>query len=157
MTSSWAPTASAVSVGVASGPSELAAHFSVRHAVFVVGQRLFEGSDRDARDVVSTTLHAVARVDGEVVGTVRLYRLGPDGLWKGDRLAVLPGARIHRLGGRLVQFAVDTAGALGGTRMVAQVQLSNVRFFEHLGWACDGDAAVYCGVMHQPMAIFPGP
>ena len=50
-------------------------------------------------------------------------------------------------------FAVRTAGALGGVRMVAQVQVPNVRFFERLGWSRDGDAALYHGVMHQPMAI----
>ena len=83
---------------------------------------------------------------------MRLYPLG-GGLWKGDRLAVLPDARVHRLGGEFVQFAVRTAGALGGSRMIAQVQVANVRFFERLGWACDGEAAVYRGVMHQPMAI----
>ena len=86
------------------------------------------------------------------MGTVRLYPLG-DGLWKGDRLAVLPDARVHRLGGLLVQFAVRTAGELGGARMIAQVQVANVRFFERLGWVCDGEAAIYRGVMHQPMAI----
>ena len=37
--------------------------------------------------------------------------------------------------------------------MVAQVQVANVRFFERLGWVCDGEAALYRGVMHQPMAI----
>jgi hypothetical protein len=37
--------------------------------------------------------------------------------------------------------------------MVAQVQVANVRFFERLGWACDGPPGPYCGVMHQPMAI----
>ncbi len=50
-------------------------------------------------------------------------------------------------------FAVATAGALGGRVMVAQVQVANVRFFERLGWVREGDAALYCGVMHQPMAI----
>jgi hypothetical protein len=37
--------------------------------------------------------------------------------------------------------------------MVAQVQVANVRFFERLGWSADGPAALYRGVMHQPMAI----
>ena len=37
--------------------------------------------------------------------------------------------------------------------MVAQVQAANVRFFERLGWVRDGEPAMYCGVMHQPMAI----
>jgi putative N-acetyltransferase (TIGR04045 family) len=94
----------------------------------------------------------VGLVDGEVVGTVRLYPLAGR-LWKGDRLAVLPGARVHRLGAQLVQFAVAAAGARGGTRMVAQVQVANVRFFERLGWSCDGPPGPYRGVMHQPMAI----
>jgi hypothetical protein len=31
--------------------------------------------------------------------------------------------------------------------------VANVRFFERLGWSCDGEAAPYRGVMHQPMAI----
>ena len=84
-----------------------------------------------------------------VVGAVRLYPLSGT-LWKGDRLAVLPG---HRAGAELVNFAVRTAGERGGTRMVAQVQVTNVRFFERLGWVRDGEPAMYRGVMHQPMAI----
>jgi putative N-acetyltransferase (TIGR04045 family) len=146
MISSSAPTAE---IAVASDPE---AHFAVRHRVFVELQGLFAGTDRDAHDDDPATLHVVASVDGALVGTVRLYPLG-DGLWKGDRLAVLPDARVHRLGGALVSFAVRTAGSLGGRVMVAQVQVANVRFFERLGWVRDGDAAVYCGVMHQPSAI----
>jgi putative N-acetyltransferase (TIGR04045 family) len=119
--------------------------------VFVVQQALF-ADDRDARDSDAATLHAVGVVGGEVVGTVRLYPL-EGRCWKGDRLAVLPGARVHQLGAQLVQFAVAAAGARGGTRMVAQVQVPNVRFFERLGWSCDGAPGPYCGVMHQPMAI----
>ena len=69
-----------------------------------------------------------------------------------DRLAVLPSARVHRLGGTLVRFAVRTAGELGGARMVAQVQVANVPFFEWLGWVRDGEPGLYRGVMHQPMA-----
>jgi putative N-acetyltransferase (TIGR04045 family) len=146
MISSSAPTAE---LAVA---TDLAAHLAVRHRVFVELQGLFVGTDRDARDDDPDTLHVVATVDGVVVGTVRLYPLG-SGVWKGDRLAVLPDARVHRLGGALVDFAVQSAGSLGGRVMVAQVQVANVRFFERLGWVRDGDAAPYCGVMHQPMAI----
>jgi putative N-acetyltransferase (TIGR04045 family) len=148
--SSPAPAASAV-CRLAAGRAELDAHFAVRRAIFVVVQGLFE-DDRDERDGLLSTLHAVAEVGGEILGAVRLYPLA-GGLWKGDRLAVLPEARVHRLGGMLVDFAVHTAGARGGERMIAQVQVANVRFFEHLGWVRDGDAAPYRGVMHQPMAI----
>jgi putative N-acetyltransferase (TIGR04045 family) len=137
---------------VAAGAAELEAHFAVRRAIFVEAQALFPGDDRDEWDSSPDTLHAVGLVDGAVAGAVRLYPLG-DGLWKGDRLAVLPDARAQRLGGELVRFAVRTAGERGGHTMVAQIQLPNMRFFEHLGWRADGPAGEYHGVMHQPMAI----
>jgi GNAT superfamily N-acetyltransferase len=88
-------------------------------------------------------------------GTVRLYPLaeGGAGLWQGDRLAVLPAFRHGSLGGSLVRFAVRTAGERGGARMVAMIQLANVRFFLALGWALDGDVADFHGRTHQPMAI----
>jgi putative N-acetyltransferase (TIGR04045 family) len=130
-------------------------HLAVRHQVFVEQQGLFADTDVDEWDSRPSTLHAVAVADDVVVGTVRLYPLG-DGLWKGDRLAVLPSARVYRLGAALVQFAVATAGSLGGSRMVAQVQVSNVRFFERLGWSVDGEVAPYHGALHQPMAIALG-
>ena len=151
--SSSAPTASAAGCRLAGGEGELAAHFDVRRCVFVEQQRLFDSSDRDERDERGDTLHAIGVVDGSVVGAVRLYPLDAHGLWKGDRLAVLPDARVRHVGALLVRFAVATAGELGGREMVARVQLPNVRFFERLGWHADGPPALYVGVMHQSMAI----
>ena len=133
--------------------ADLIAHFAVRRHVFVEAQGLFEHDDRDARDDDAATLHAVGLAGDHVAGAVRLYPFGPDGLWKGDRLAVLPADRVHRLGALLVRFAVATAGERGGRRMVAQIQLPNVRYFERLGWERDGEAAMAFGVVHQPMAI----
>jgi putative N-acetyltransferase (TIGR04045 family) len=145
MSSTFSP-ARVASPRLAASAAELEGHFAVRHAVFVEQQKLFE-DDRDEHDV--DALHAIAVAGGAVIGAVRLYPLSGS-IWKGDRLAVLPG---HRAGADLVNFAVRTAGERGGTRMVAQVQVANVRFFERLGWVPDGDAARYRGVMHQPMAI----
>jgi putative N-acetyltransferase (TIGR04045 family) len=159
MTSSSTPVTSGTGLTVAYAAHELEAHFAVRHQVFVEDQGLFKGTDRDAHDDEAATLHVVAMVDGEIVGAVRLYPLRGN-LWKGDRLAVLPSARVHQLGGELVRFAVRTASACGGRRMVAQVQVPNVRFFERLGWVREGSPAHYAGIMHQPMAIAlgrPGP
>jgi putative N-acetyltransferase (TIGR04045 family) len=129
-----------------------AAHFAVRRAVFVDEQAMFAGDDRDERDARITTLHAIGIAGGRVAGAVRLYSLR-DGDWKGDRLAVLPVARHGALGARLVRFAVATAGARGGTRMVAMIQLPNVAFFESLGWRRDGATVAFHGRPHQPMAI----
>ena len=152
-TVSSSPRATSAICRLACAADEFAAHYAVRQRVFVEDQALFDGTDEDARDRMPGTLHVIGLSEGEVAGAVRLYPLDDAGLWKGDRLAVLPEARVRRLGALLVQFAVATAGARGGHTMVAQIQLPNVRFFEHLGWSTDGPPAPYHGVMHQPMAI----
>jgi hypothetical protein len=81
---------------------------------------------------------------------VRLYPLD-EGLWQGDRLAVLPGHRASMVGAELVRFAVATAASLGGRHMRAQIQLPNVRFFQRLGWLRVGTPAPYHGIDHQLM------
>jgi putative N-acetyltransferase (TIGR04045 family) len=134
------------------GPRQRAAHFAVRRAVFVDEQELFAADDRDERDTSPATLHAIGLAGGRVAGAVRLYPLGGRD-WKGDRLAVLREARHGMLGARLVRFAVHTAGARGGERMVAMIQVPNVAFFESLGWQRDGAAVGFHGRPHQPMAI----
>lgn len=138
----------------AAGPDELGEHFELRRRVFVVEQGIFAIDDRDLHDEDERTLHVLGLVDGSVGGAVRLYPLDPSGeLWKGDRLAVLPEHRACHLGARLVRFAVATAGELGGRRMMAHIQLPNVRFFEHLGWGPEGAPSPFQGVEHQLMEI----
>ena len=133
---------------------ELAVHHRIRHQVFVEEQRLFDGSDVDGHDAAPDVIRVLGLSRSVPAGTVRLFPLGPgDGLWQGDRLAVLPAFRAHGLGAPLVRFAVATAAGLGGREMVAHIQLPNVSFFEHLGWEKGGDVEAYVGVPHQPMAI----
>ncbi len=138
---------------VVAGPAEAATHHAIRRQVFVVEQHLFEGDDRDEHDEDPATLHVIGLVGGVPGGTVRLYPLEERGLWKGDRLAVLPEFRRHGLGAPLVQYAVRTAGQRGGDQMIAYIQLPNVRFFRALGWQPVGEPAPYVGVIHQQMAI----
>src|SRR4051812_11395615 len=120
--------ARALACRVAAGTDELALHYAIRRTVFCAEQGMFgardDRDDRDDRDRDGATLHAVGAEDGVVGGTVRLYPLDDDGgrLWQGDRLAVLPAFRHGSLGGSLVRFAVRTAGARGGERMVAMIQ-----------------------------------
>jgi putative N-acetyltransferase (TIGR04045 family) len=147
-----APRRSAdLDVRVARSEQDLAAHHRVRHAVFVQEQGIFELSDIDAWD--PDAVHVVASLGPLVVGAVRLYPLDEAGLWQGDRLAVLADARRLRVGAPLVRFAVATAGELGGTRMIARVQVANVPFFLHLGWSRVGTTAEYRGHSHQRMLI----
>jgi len=142
------------------GPAELAAHFRVRHQVFVAEQGLFggpgagPGADRDGRDDDPATVHVIGLAGGVICGTVRLYPLdGSASRWQGDRLAVLAGHRRHGLGAPLVRFAVREAGARGGRVMEAYIQPPNVAFFEWLGWQRAGGTVRYAGIPHQRMVI----
>lgn len=140
---------------------ERAAHFRIRHQVFVIEQGLFRdgnGRDRDAHDDDPATIHVVGLADGVACGTVRLYPLpGAPGRWKGDRLAVLASHRHHGLGAPLVRFAVGAAARRGGREMEAYVQPANVTFFRWLGWRRIGGLVPYAGLPHQRMLIGLGP
>ena len=138
---------------VARSVEERARHFAVRHEVFVVEQQIFAGDDHDGYDDNPSTVHAIGVADGITGGAVRLYPTCGTGQWKGDRLAVLPSHRHGALGASLVRFAVATAGAQGGDRMVAMIQLPNVPFFQSLGWRESGAVEPFHGIAHQPMEI----
>ena len=138
---------------LATSSEEVALHLRVREEVFVREQALFEESDRDEHDDDAATLHVLGLCGPVVGGVVRLYPLDEAGLWKGDRLAVLPLFRKLALGAALVRFAVRTAGERDGDVMIAYVQTQNVRFFELLGWHCVGEPFEYVGQPHQKMAI----
>ena len=147
----------AVTCLAATSDEELATHHMIRTAVFVHEQGFFRVSDRDEHDEDPSTAKVLA-MDGPVAGgAVRLYPLGEPGLWKGDRLAVLPPFRPRGLGAHLVRFAVRTAGERGGELMIAHVQPRNVVFFRRLGWQTVGEPVEYVGHAHQQMSIRLGP
>ncbi len=136
-----------------SSSEEVAIHYAIREAVFVGEQGLFEGTDQDPRDEDPATIHVLALCGQVAGGAVRLYPLDEPGLWKGDRLAVLPAFRRRALGAPLVRFAVRTAGEAGGNLMIAHIQPQNVTFFERLGWHRVGVPEEFTGRTHQQMAI----
>jgi putative N-acetyltransferase (TIGR04045 family) len=124
--------------------------------VFVCEQGLFAGrrdGDRDVHDRDPATIHVIGVAGDDLCGTVRLYPLPGPGLWKGDRLAVLPDYRHLGLGAPLVRFAVTAAAARGGRQMEAFIQPANVLFFERLGWQRAGSLVDYAGIPHQRMVI----
>lgn len=142
----------AVTCRAATTPEELDIHHEIRRQVFVEEQGFFQGTDRDEHDDHSATIHVLGLCGDVAGGAVRLYPL-QEGLWKGDRLAVLPPFRRRGLGAPLVRFAVRTAARRGGHRMIAHIQPPNVAFFERLGWYRVGDPGEYVGRPHQMMAI----
>lgn len=143
----------AVSCRLVDGDDERELHLRIRHEVFVAEQRVFSPSDRDERDAEPATRHALGLLGSVAAGAVRFYPLAEPGVWKGDRLAVLPAFRHHRLGPPLVRFAVATAAAAGGSQMIAHIQPQNVALFARLGWRPVGEPVEYVGRPHQQVVI----
>lgn len=143
----------AVTCHLAGTAAERELHHRIRHEVFVCEQAFFHVEDRDTHDTEPATLHALALLGQIAVGAVRLYELPHPGLWRGDRLAVLPEFRHRSIGVPLVRFAVRTAAERGGRQMVAHIQPQNVPFFCRLGWRPVGSITTYVGRPHQQMAI----
>lgn len=144
---------SQLSCRAAATNDERTLHWRIRREVFVREQGVFDADDLDRFDRREETVHALGLCGPVAVGTVRFYPLDEPGLWKGDRLAVLPRFRRFGLGGPLVRFAVRTAGMLGGKQMIAYIQPQNVAVFEHLGWIGTGPLVDYVGQPHQKMVI----
>lgn len=130
---------------------DLAAHYAIRHRVFVIEQGVLVLTDVDENDDRERVVHVLASNKGTCAGSVRLYPLDGNGRWKGDRLAVLSDHRTTIVGAQLVRFATATAAAMGGRLMEASIQLANVKFFERLGWVCNGEPTLVFGLPHQTM------
>lgn len=135
------------------GTADLAAHFIIRHRVFVNEQGVLVLTDVDRWDDHAKVVHVLAARGHSCAGTVRLYPLDAHGRWRGDRLAVLEQHRESFIGAQLVRFATATAAAQRGRVMEASVQPANVTFFERLGWCCDGSEYPYLGLPHQRMVF----
>ena len=126
---------------------ELQAAYKVRHEIFVKEQKLFNKSDRDEYD--SRAIHIVALLEDEVVGTVRVYERD-SGVWFGSRLAVQRSFR-GRVGGLLVQKAIETVQEREAKQFFAYVQLHTVSFFKRRRWKPVGEPVDYQGKPHQLM------
>lgn len=126
---------------------ERAVCFKIREQVFVDEQKLFLGSDLDAHDMAA--VHIAAEINGNIIGTVRIYREEVD-VWVGGRLAVKKKYR-GKAGRLLVLKAVEIVKANNAKVFKAIIQADNVPFFINLKWKSVGDLFLHHGQMHQLM------
>lgn len=124
--------------------------FRIRKAIFVQEQKLFKDTDEDEND--PNGIHLVAKHDGHVIGTVRVYPAGTgNGNWIGGRLAVKKGFRASGAGELLVREAVAIVKKQACNHFTAHIQEKNVAFFEQLGWKSVGPLKDHFGKPHQLM------
>ncbi len=121
----------------------------IRHQVFVNEQGLFQGTDTDENDRKST--HLVAELDGQIIGTVRVFPMNDNGHWIGGRLAIQKECRGSGAGELLVKEAMRFVKKKGCATFTARIQEENIPFFVQFGWRPLGGLHEYRGRIHQQM------
>jgi radical SAM protein (TIGR04043 family)/putative N-acetyltransferase (TIGR04045 family) len=128
---------------------ELARAMAIRHQVFVDEQRVFRETDADENDRKST--HLVAELDGQIIGTVRVFPVNDNGHWIGGRLAIQREYRGSGAGELLVREAMSLVKKKGCATFIARIQEENIPFFVQVGWRPSGLLHEYRGRIHQQM------
>ena len=126
------------------GPDDMPAVFALRHEVFVIGQDVPEELERDELDAVSD--HAVAIVDGTVVGTGRLL---PDGTV--GRMAVSDGVRGQGIGAAVLAVLEDRARERGLPAVELHAQVHALGFYERYGYVPFTEVYLEAGIEHRSM------
>lgn len=123
---------------------DMPALFRLRHEVFVVGQGVPEELERDELDAVSD--HAVALVDGTVVGTGRLLPAGIVG-----RMAVAESARGLGVGAAVLGCLEERARERGFGVVELHAQVSAAGFYDKAGYTPYGEVYLEAGIEHVSM------
>jgi predicted GNAT family N-acyltransferase len=116
----------------------------IRMAVFVEEQRVPAEIEMDDQD--AACVHALAYVQGTVVGTGRLL---PDGHI--GRMAVLRGYRASGVGGAILACLVAEARRRGMTELVLSAQTHAIGFYRKHGFREAGAIFEEAGIPHQEM------
>ncbi|MCL2655933.1 MAG: GNAT family N-acetyltransferase [Betaproteobacteria bacterium] len=118
--------------------------FPVREAVFVREQGVPVEIEQDEWD--ARALHAVALLNGSVVGTGRLL---PDGHI--GRLAVLQRARGFGVGKALISALMEEARKSGMQSVALHAQTHATSFYVAMGFRREGEEFIEAGIPHIAM------
>ena len=137
------------SVRYASTEADRDAAFALRREVFEVEQNVPRPLDRDSFDHQAN--HVVAFDDsGRCVGTGRFVRRDNRVVQVG-RMAVAADHRRHGVGALVIDALERMAVLRGIAEVVLHAQLPSVKFFEHRGYAQEGEVFQEEGVPHVRM------
>lgn len=117
---------------------------ALRYEVFVVGQNVPEDLEWDGEDAACQ--HALAFMDGTVVGTGRLTTGGKIG-----RMAVLERARGRGVGAGILTHLMAQARALGLSEVRLNAQTHALEFYARHGFVAHGDEFDEAGIAHRHM------
>ena len=129
-----------------------AAAYAIRHAVFVEEQGIAEELEIDACDPIAE--HALAFIDGQSVGTARVYLDGQDpSIARIGRMAVLKAFRGQGIGTALLGEVVRAGMIRGASVFELHAQQSAVPFYAKLQFKPSGVPFDEVGILHQRMHL----
>jgi len=120
---------------------------TIRRLVFIEEQGVPAELEWD-ESLDRVCLHALARIDGQAVGTARLL---PDAHI--GRMAVLPAFRRHRIGSALLMALVQAARARGEPAVELSAQTYVRAFYARHGFEAYGPLYDDAGIEHQMMRL----
>ena len=135
-----------VKCALADWQSERAQLEGIRRAVFVEEQQIPESDEWDDED--ATSVHVLARLNRDPVGTGRLNPAGKIG-----RIAVIAGQRGRGIGLQILLRLLEEARRLGIREPYLHAQVQAVPFYEKLGFEKQGDAFDEAGIPHVRMSL----
>ena len=140
-----------ITVKLVETPAELEGAFSLRIRVFVGEQGVPADIELDEFDTADDTVHAVALLDGVVIGTGRLL---PDVDGKGPhigRMAVEQERRRDGVGGRVLSFLEGQGRAQGFRKITLHAQEYVKSFYAGHGYREVGEVFEEAGIPHREM------
>jgi predicted GNAT family N-acyltransferase len=147
MTTSEDASPRVIEVRRVTGPEDMETIYLIRHIVFVDEQRLTPDARNDPDD--RRSLHYLAYLNGEAVGTGRLTMLGPEAqiAW----LAVLEPQRGSGVGRALMEAMLTDAVEAGSEYVILNAQTHALEFYQRLGFRTVGDVFRMSRIPHQVM------
>lgn len=127
---------------------ELQLALQVRHRVFVDEQQIPVEIERDEHDV--TALHAIALVQGNVVGTGRVIRQN-DGFARIGRMAVDQAYRERGIGGQILAQLEEESRDRGSEWAMLHAQQYIEKFYVKRGYSRHGDVFLEADIPHVEM------
>ena len=127
--------------------SEFADCLKVRRRVFIEEQGVSESDDLDGKDTLA--IHALARIDGNAVGTTRIRIDGNKA--EIERVAVLREWRKRGIGSALIKALENEARKRGATQFCLSAQTHATGFYESLGYRKIGNEFMEVGIPHVMM------
>lgn len=130
-------------------PDDMEAIFALRRVVFIDEQNVDPDEEWDGRD--EDAVHAVALVEGEVVGTGRLLMDEGEKTCRIGRMAVRQDLRRHGIGDRILAVLEAAAQERGFGQALLHAQTYVKDFYAQAGYTEQGEKFMEAGIEHVAM------